>query len=53
MDIVDVFTVETLSVALSRGGKTWKFEKFPCEQILYFYARKLIKAKMTKKNLKF
>ena len=53
MVIVYVFTVETLSVALSRGGKTWKIREIPCEQILYFYARKLIKAKMTKKNLKF
>ena len=51
--IVHVFTVETLSVALSRGGKTWKIREIPLRTDSVLLRAKDDKSKNDKKNLKF
>ena len=53
MVIVYVFTVETLSVALSRGGKTWKIREIPLRTDSVLLRAKDDKSKNDKKNLKF
>ena len=53
MVIVYVFTVETLSVALSRGGKTWKIRESPLRTDSILLRAKADKSKNDKKNLKF
>ena len=53
MVIVYVFTVETLSVALSRGGKTWKIREIPLRTDSVLLRVKADKSKNDKKNLKF
>ena len=53
MVIVYVFTVETFSVALSRGGKTWKIQEIPLRTDSVLLRAKADKSKNDKKNLKF
>ena len=45
--------VETLSVALSKGGKTWKIREIPLRTDSVLLRAKADKSKNDKKNLKF